>query len=33
MAAAGHVHHAGERELANLDAVFAGPRPYLFDNF
>jgi predicted acetyltransferase len=33
LAAAGLVHHAGERDLAALDAVFTGPRPYLFDNF
>jgi predicted acetyltransferase len=33
LAAAGLVHHAGERELGTLDAAFAGPRPYLFDNF
>jgi predicted acetyltransferase len=33
LAAAGLVHHAGERDLASLDAAFAGPRPYLFDNF
>jgi predicted acetyltransferase len=30
---AGLVHHADERELAALDAAFAGPRPYLFDNY
>jgi predicted acetyltransferase len=30
---AGLVHHAGGRELAMLDAAFAGPRPYLFDNY
>jgi len=33
LAAAGLVHHAGRRELADLDAAFAGPRPYLFDNY
>jgi predicted acetyltransferase len=33
LAAAGLLHHAAERELANLEAIFAGPRPYLFDNF
>ena len=33
LAAAGLVHHAGERELGTLDAAFAGPRPHLFDNF
>ena len=33
LAEAGLVHHAGPRDLADLDAVFAGPRPYLFDNF
>jgi predicted acetyltransferase len=33
LAAAGLVHHAADRDLAALDAVFAGPRPYLFDNF
>jgi predicted acetyltransferase len=33
LAAAGLVHHAGERDLVSLDAAFAGPRPYLFDNF
>ncbi len=33
LASAGLVHHAAERDLATLDAVFAGPRPYLFDNF
>jgi len=33
LAAAGLVHHAGRLELADLDAVFAGPRPYLFDNY
>ena len=31
--AAGVMHHAGRRELADLEAVFAGPRPYLFDNY
>jgi predicted acetyltransferase len=30
---AGMLHHAGERELGLLDAAFAGPRPYLFDNY
>jgi predicted acetyltransferase len=33
LAAAGLVHHAGERELGMLDAGFAGPRPYLYDNY
>jgi predicted acetyltransferase len=33
LAAAGLIHHASERDLAALDAAFAGPRPYLFDNF
>jgi predicted acetyltransferase len=33
LAAAGLVHHAGDRELGMLDAAFAGPRPYLFDNY
>ena len=33
LAAAGLVHHAADRELGMLDAAFAGPRPYLFDNF
>lgn len=33
LAAAGLVHHAGRRDLADLDAAFAGPRPYLFDNY
>jgi predicted acetyltransferase len=33
LAAAGLVHHAGERELGMLDAAFAGPRPHLFDNY
>ena len=27
------VHHADRRDLADLDAAFAGPRPYLFDNY
>jgi predicted acetyltransferase len=31
--AAGLVHHAGEPDLAMLDAAFAGPRPYLFDMY
>jgi predicted acetyltransferase len=29
----GIVHHATDRDLASLDAAFAGPRPYLFDNY
>jgi predicted acetyltransferase len=33
LARAGLVHHASDRDLAALDAAFAGPRPYLFDNF
>jgi predicted acetyltransferase len=33
LAAAGLLHHAGERELRLLDAAFAGPTPYLFDDF
>lgn len=33
LAAAGLVHHADRRDLADLDAAFAGPRPYLFDNY
>jgi predicted acetyltransferase len=33
LAEVGLAHHAGERELGMLDAAFAGPRPYLFDNF
>ena len=33
LAAAGLVHHAGPRDLVALDAAFAGPRPYLFDNY
>jgi predicted acetyltransferase len=33
LAAAGLLHHAGPRDLAALDAAFAGPRPYLFDNY
>jgi predicted acetyltransferase len=33
LAAAGVVHHATDRDLAALDAAFAGPRPYLFDNY
>jgi hypothetical protein len=33
LSATGVVHHAGRRELADLDAAFAGPRPYLFDNY
>ena len=33
LAAAGLVHHASRRDLADLDAAFAGPRPYLFDNY
>jgi predicted acetyltransferase len=33
LAAAGLVHHAGERDLRLLDAIFAGPSPYLFDDF
>jgi predicted acetyltransferase len=33
LAAAGLVHHARDRDLAALDAVFAGPRPYLFDDY
>jgi predicted acetyltransferase len=33
LADAGLIHHAGHRELGMLDAAFAGPRPYLFDNY
>jgi predicted acetyltransferase len=33
LASAGLVHHAGRRELTDLDAAFAGPRPFLFDNY
>jgi len=33
LAAAGLLHHAGPRDIAALDAAFAGPRPYLFDNY
>jgi predicted acetyltransferase len=33
LAGAGVLHHAGDRELRMLDAAFAGPRPYLFDNY
>jgi predicted acetyltransferase len=33
LAGAGIVHHATDRDLASLDAAFAGPRPYLFDNY
>ncbi|HEX3667551.1 MAG TPA: GNAT family N-acetyltransferase [Acidimicrobiia bacterium] len=33
LAAAGLLHHAGPREIAALDVAFAGPRPYLFDNY
>jgi predicted acetyltransferase len=33
LAAAGLVHHTRRRDLADLDAAFAGPRPYLFDNY
>jgi predicted acetyltransferase len=33
LAGAGLLHHAGDRELGMLDAAFAGPRPYLFDNY
>jgi predicted acetyltransferase len=33
LATAGLVHHAGEHELGLLDAAFAGPRPFLFDNY
>jgi len=33
LAATGLLHHAGPRDLAALDASFAGPRPYLFDNY
>ena len=33
LAAAGLVHHARRPDLAALDAAFAGPRPYLFDNY
>ncbi len=33
LAAAGLVRHAAARDLTSLDAIFAGPRPYLFDNF
>jgi predicted acetyltransferase len=33
LANAGLVHHAGGRELSLLDATFAGPRPYLFDDY
>jgi hypothetical protein len=27
------VHHADDRDLGMLDAAFAGPRPYLLDNY
>ena len=33
LAGAGLLHHAGPREIAAFDAAFAGPRPYLFDNY
>jgi predicted acetyltransferase len=33
LAAAGLLHDAADRDLAALDAAFAGPQPYLFDNF
>ena len=33
LATAGLLHHAAPREIAALDGVFAGPRPYLFDNY
>jgi len=33
LADAGLIHHAGDRELGMLGAAFAGPRPYLFDNY
>jgi predicted acetyltransferase len=33
LAAAGLVHHADRHDLTDLDAAFAGPRPYLFDNY
>jgi predicted acetyltransferase len=33
LAAAGLVHHVDRRDLTDLDAAFAGPRPYLFDNY
>ena len=33
LAGAGIVHHATDRDLGLLDAAFAGPRPYLFDNY
>ena len=33
LATAGLVHHAAPPDLAALDAAFAGPRPYLFDNY
>jgi predicted acetyltransferase len=33
LADAGLIHHAGDRDLGMLDAAFAGPRPYLFDNY
>jgi predicted acetyltransferase len=33
LSTAGLVHHAGDREVAALDAAFAGPHPYLFDNY
>ena len=33
LTAAGLLYHAGPHEIAALDAAFAGPRPYLFDNY
>lgn len=33
LAATGLVHHGRDLDLTALDAVFAGPRPYLFDDF
>jgi predicted acetyltransferase len=33
LADAGLIYHAGDRDLGMLDAAFAGPRPYLFDNY
>lgn len=33
LAAAGLVRHASDVELRTLDAAFAGPSPYLFDDF
>jgi len=33
LAAAGLLDHAAPRDVAALDASFAGPRPFLFDNY